>query len=561
MFILLVIGQSCGQFYPYYLAKIYDTAAGKTGSPSYWHDIILFTWIVFALATLRSIFIESTMFIASHFFPQARTLVIRDAFDYVNKHSIAFFNQEMSGNISNKVHQLDGGVNEFFSNIMNSSYSIVFIAINIVILSVINSYFLLTLIIWLLLISWMGVKLGKIRAVLSKETSKRQSIANGMIVDSLANYSEIKSFANFKFERLNLLKYLRILRRAETKEQKIKAWIHMVQNLIMVFSILGFMFVSIWVFKQQLINTTEFIYANTLFAMLSESIFGITWIYNNLSRTYGQLNSALETIAIEPEITDSPSARKLDIKKAAVSFDKVGFSYNGKRRIFNNLNVEIKAGEKVGLVGMSGSGKSTFIKLLARYFDVKSGAVKINGIDIREVTQDSLHKHISTIPQDISLFNRTLFENIKYGRTSATDEEVMYAARQAYADKFIEAFPDGYQTKVGDRGVVLSGGERQRIAIARAILKNAPILIFDEATSALDSDSETHIQKSLNNLMKNKTVIAIAHRLSTLREMDRILVFENGRIIEEGTHLTLLRKKGAYYKLYKMQVDGFMKGQ
>lgn len=226
--------------------------------------------------------------------------------------------------------------------------------------------------------------------------------------------------------------------------------------------------------------------------------------------------------------------------------------------MFDNINVSVRPGEKIGLVGHSGAGKSTFVKLLARYFDISSGAIKINGIDIREITQDSLHRLISTIPQDVCLFNRTLFENIKYGRTNAAEEDVCQAAEKAGADVFIKAFPKAYMTKVGERGVVLSGGERQRIAIARAILKNAPILIFDEATSALDSESEKHIQKSLSALMKDKTVIAVAHRLSTLREMDRILVLDKGKIVEEGTHLGLLRKKGMYYKLYNMQADGFV---
>ena len=186
------------------------------------------------------------------------------------------------------------------------------------------------------------------------------------------------------------------------------------------------------------------------------------------------------------------------------------------------------------------------------------GRITINGFDIRGVTQNSLHKNISVIPQDVCLFNRTLMENIRYGDTDAGEEKVVAAAKKACADNFIRSFPDGYQTKVGDRGVILSGGERQRIAIARAILKNAPILIFDEATSALDSQSERHIQKSLSNLMKGKTVLAIAHRLSTLREMDRILVFDKGRIIESGSHEELLAKKGLYFKLYNMQADGFV---
>lgn len=550
--------QLCGQVYPLYLAKIYTTAAGETGLPGYWDKIIGFTLMAFVLGLGKVLFFDATMFIAARILPQVRTLVIRDSFDYVNRHSIAYFTQEMSGNISNKVTQLNTGVLDGFNEFMMSTAMVMYVLIAIAILSFMNICFFAAMMLWLLLILLVSWKLGQKRSALSQETSRRQSLANGVIVDSLANYSEIKSFANFRFERLNLIKYLRILRQAENLEQKIKAWIHLTQNLFAVMSMLGFMFLSIFVFRRGGIDTTDFIYANSLFAMIAGMVFQLTWVYSNIMRIHGQLKSALNTLAVEPGLKDMPNAVNFRAAKAEIEFAGVSFAYAGREKLFENLSLVIKAGEKVGLVGHSGSGKSTFIKLIARYYDTTAGSIKINNMDIRKIRQDSLHRLISAIPQDVCLFNRSLFDNIRYGRTNATEEEVYLAARQAGADAFIRAFPGGYQTKVGDRGVVLSGGERQRIAIARAILKNAPILIFDEATSALDSQSEKHIQESLTRLMKNKTVIAIAHRLSTLREMDRILVFDKGRIVEQGTHLSLLRKKGLYYKLYNMQADGFL---
>lgn len=558
MFLLLLAGNICGQIYPYFLAKIYDTVAGKVGEPNYWSDIIEYTFIGFFLGFLKVLFVETSMFFNYKCFPPARTMILRDAFDYVNKHSISFFNQEMSGNIANKVNQLDNGVLEVFNSIMNTFYTVMVVIVSSVLLGVISLYYLPIMFLWYAMMLLSGFYLGKLRSQLSKETSKQQSHAHGMIVDSLANYSEIKSFANFKFERFNLLKYLRILRSSETKEQKRKALIHATQNVIMMFSLLFFMLLSIWLFKNNQINTTEFIFVNTIFMTMSNAVFEISWTYNNISRAFGQLGSALDTLSVDPIILDKKGAKSLRATNANITFDNVSFAYDGKNNIFEDLSLNIKAGEKVGLVGTSGAGKSTFVKLIARYFDVNSGAISINNIDVRDVTQDSLRKNIATIPQDVCLFNRTLLENIRYGKTGATDEEVMIAAQKASADDFIKSFPDGYQTKVGDRGVVLSGGERQRIAIARAILKDAPILIFDEATSALDSTSEEHIQQSLSKLMEDKTVIAIAHRLSTLREMDRILVLEDGKIVEEGSHLSLLRKKGVYYNLYNMQANGFV---
>ncbi len=557
-FFSIVAAIVCNRFYPYYLAEIYNLVSSQFNNPEIWTQVFHFAFLALILGMGNVVFNNIPMLLHSVFAPQCNTLVIRDAFDYVNRHSIAYFNDEMSGNIANKVNLLSRGVGDFFFGCFDITHTALRILITIIVLSFVSGWFFVVLSVWLVIIIVLSLYLGKKRAALSKERSRSESQASGMVVDSLANYSEIKSFANFRFERLNLLKYLRILRKAESREARLRVWIHLSLQFISVFSIMMFVFISIFMLKAGEIDTVGFIYANTLFMDIAHTVFATTWQYSNVTRIFGQLDSALSTLSVEPEIVDRPDAGELKAKKVSVSFENVSFSYKDDRKIFNGLNVEIRPGEKVGLVGASGAGKSTFIKLLARYFDVTGGAVKINGIDIRDLKQDSLHKNIATIPQDVCLFNRTLFDNIRYGKTNAGEQEVIAAAKKASADEFIRKFPDGYKTRVGDRGVILSGGERQRIAIARAILKNAPLLIFDEATSALDSESEKHIQKSLSRLMKNKTVIAIAHRLSTLREMDRILVFKNGKIVEEGTHESLLRKKGVYARLYKMQAGGFV---
>ncbi len=559
MLVLLVVGQTCRQFVPYYLAQLYDAVANFSATPQPWQDILLIIFCAFVLQLAGQIIPNIGFIMVSRVAPLLRTVVIRDVFDYVNQHSIAFFTEEMAGNVSNKVQQLQSNTHDLFRHIIDSSWTFFYVIIGLIILSSVSLWLTPVFILWAFLMALLGINLGKKLHTLAKDSGSRQSYANGMIVDSIANYSEIKSFANFHFERLNLLKALRMLRKAETKEQIGQAVVILVQHTAVVFSFLAFLLYTIWLFSKQCLSATDFIFVNTLFMTMSGAVFNITWMYNNLLRVFGRLNAALETLAVTPEIVDAKDAKKLNIKKATISFKNVGFAYKSSRQIFDNLNVEIKAGEKVGLVGASGAGKSTFIKLLSRYFDVTSGEIDINGIDIRKVTQDSLHKHIATIPQDVCLFNRSLFENIRYGKASATREEVIKAAKSASADEFIKQFPAGYDTKVGDRGVILSGGERQRVAIARAVLKNAPILIFDEATSALDSENEKHIQKSLSKLMKGKTVIAVAHRLSTLREMDRILVFDKGKIVEEGSHEELLKKNGKYAKLFKMQSDGFVK--
>lgn len=542
----------------YYIAKLFEHIAADVGQVDYWQIAFVLIGISAFMELLGGAMQLAGQFVSSRLIPHIRSMVIRDVFDYVNKHSISYFVSEMTGNISNKFHQLQNGIVDFFMHSYGSTHDILYTIVTIGILSYINWMLGLGMIFWVALMVAQGFYFGRRRAAFAKQTTAHQSKANAEIVDSIANYAEIKSFANYKFERINLLNILRQWRKAETLEQKNKVKIMAIMEFSAIISIMLFIVINTGLLYWQQISITAYIFALTTFNRLSWTSFSVNWAVNNMSRILGQMNSALETLALDPEIVDSAQAEELKIKKAAIKFNNVAFYYNNNQNILKNFNLEIKAGEKVGIVGSSGAGKSTLIKLISRYFDVKEGFVAINDRDIRDFTQDSLHKNIAVIPQDVCLFNRTIMDNIRYGDTDASDDEVVKAAKAASADKFIEQLPNSYQTRVGDRGVILSGGERQRIAIARAILKNAPILIFDEATSSLDSESEKYIQNSMKTLMKNKTVVAIAHRLSTLREMDRIIVMEKGKIIEEGTHLSLLRKKGRYAKLFKMQSDGYL---
>lgn len=279
---------------------------------------------------------------------------------------------------------------------------------------------------------------------------------------------------------------------------------------------------------------------------------------NQFNQAIGKCKQSLSALLIQPEIMDQSDAPDLHVKEGKITFDKIKFHYKGTEALFQNKSVMIEAGQKVGLVGYSGGGKTTFVSLILRLYDVTGGRILIDAQDIRDVTQESLRASIALIPQDPSLFHRSLMDNIRYGRPDATDEEVIEAAKRAHAHEFISQLPQGYASLVGERGVKLSGGQRQRIAIARAILKNAPILILDEATSQLDSVTESHIQESLWDLMQGKTTIVIAHRLSTLLHMDRILVFDHGKIVEDGPHAELLVKAGLYKTLWDAQVGGFL---
>ena len=281
---------------------------------------------------------------------------------------------------------------------------------------------------------------------------------------------------------------------------------------------------------------------------------------NRFIREYGNIEEGLKEILVDHEIIDIKDAAELQtLNGSSIVWDNVGFNFESNpAAVFSQFNLHIKAGQRVGLVGASGAGKSTFVSLLLRQHEVISGAIMIDGQNIAIVTQDSLRSAIAVVPQEPALFHRTIRENITYGKPDATQEEIVAVAKKAQAHDFIMSLPEGYETLVGERGVKLSGGQKQRVAIARAMLKDAPILILDEATSALDSESEVEIQKALHVLMNGKTVIAVAHRLSTLREMDRIIVLEQGKIIEDGTHETLKDAGGTYAKLWSHQAGGFI---
>jgi ATP-binding cassette subfamily B protein len=394
----------------------------------------------------------------------------------------------------------------------------------------------------------------------SAESAAAQSKQTGVLADALTNVLAIKSFAREHFERKRFAKatdvsYNKLLRVVHASQRQM-SYFGITTGVLQALALV----VAVYAVTGRGSNlATAFLIFNYTTSITSQLFSFANNSLRNYNRSLGDAYAMVETLKIEPEVVDPIEPEPSKLTNGDIRFQDVTFTHNGANdAIFENLNIHIRDGEKIGLVGHSGSGKTTFTRLLLRYSDIDEGTIAIHGQNIAKVTQADLHRAIAYVPQEPLLFHRSIAENISYGKEDASIEEIRYAAKRANAAEFIETLPQGYDTLVGERGVKLSGGQRQRVAIARAMLKNAPILLLDEATSALDSESEGLIQDALWKLMEGRTAIVIAHRLSTIQRMDRILVLDNGVIVEEGTHKELILKNGTYAKLWARQSGGFM---
>lgn len=547
--------------WPYVLKMIIDKITEFSGDRS---EMWTFLATPIILAVILWSFIELCFraggFLSAKLFPQLEADVRMAMFNYVQKHSHSYFSNHFAGSIANKIGDMTQGITQILHQLMFLFFPVLLaVVISTILFATINAWFALILLSWVVIHLTISLLFAGHCAKLSDEHAQARSTLVGKIVDVLTNISNVRLFARNRYESIYLKKFQTIEREKQQRQLIYIEWMKMALGLV---SFLGSFVAINWYmlysWQHHLITTGDvvFIFNSTW------NITMMTWIASievpNLFRDIGVCRQAISIIADPHEITDAPDAKPLKVTQGTIKFDNVSFNYQKGHRIFHDKNLIIHAGEKVGLVGYSGSGKSTFVHLILRYFDVAKGAILIDDQDISKVTQDSLHEQIAFIPQDASLFHRTLMENIRYGRLEALDSDVFAAAGQANCTEFIEKNAEGYQALVGERGVKLSGGQRQRISIARAILKDAPILILDEATSALDSVTERLIQESLQELMKGRTSIVIAHRLSTLSGMDRILVFHEGEIIEEGTHHELLAAQGHYANLWEMQAGGFL---
>jgi ATP-binding cassette subfamily B protein len=474
-------------------------------------------------------------------------------------HSQNFYQNHFSGSIANKINDVTNGIPNILSTLIDQFFSNA-LALSIAIYTVwlVDLKFAIGLTLWITIFLIASIKLSGRAKVLTSEAAEVNSTVIGNIVDILGNIGSVRLFGGKRLET----NYLNEAYQYSVKAEQTRDWFFMKMHTFQESSFIIFQSICFWWLimgiKKQTITPGDFALILILNISIVNCLHNLSRNIREFAESFGKVTQGLHIINSILEIQDKEDAQDIVITKGEIIFEKVQFYYNKSKPIFENKSVKIHSGQKLGLVGYSGSGKSTFVNLILRLFDVTQGQILIDNQDIRDISQESLREAIGIIPQDLSLFNRTLMENIRYGRMHASDSEVIEAAKCAHAHEFILNLAEGYQTLVGERGIKLSGGERQRIAIARAILKNAPILILDEATSQLDSVIEHKIQESLLGLMQEKTTIVIAHRLSTLLHMDRILVFDKGRIVQDGRHADLIIVEGLYKALWNAQISGFL---
>ncbi len=484
------------------------------------------------------------------------------AFTEIQKHSHSFFADRFVGGLTSQIKRY---VDAFISLTESAVY--MYWNNMITILGIIITLFLfswqlgLGFLLNFILLAGIAVPLLRKRMQYDEAGGIVSSKVSGQYSDVLTNIMNVKLFTGFAVEK-ELFKAL-TEEQADIEKKSWGVWMTTItiQNGLMLLSRYGVFVFALYLWSRGEITVGTVV----LVAGYFQALFGILWQFirgtSHLLRDLANAKEMLDQLAVPVTVTDIPGAKALQVQKGEIRFENIHFSYGGGQgeKVFENFSFTIAPGEHVGLVGPSGGGKTTVTKLLLRFMDPVSGRILIDGQDIKEVTQESLHQTIAYVPQDPTLFHRSLFDNIAYGKIGATKEEVIAAAKKAHAHEFIESLEKGYETEVGERGVKLSGGQRQRIAIARAILKNAPILVMDEATSALDTISERAIRDSLDDMMADKTVMIIAHRLSTVEKLDRIIVLDkNGDIQEQGTHQELLANNGLYATLWSHQRGGFL---
>lgn len=547
-------------FVPLYYKQFFDVI-GKSATPIATAPILIHVVvIILALHLINWFFWRLGIFLFSSMETSIIARLKQNSFDYMIKHSYVFFANNFSGSLVQRVNRFSRAFETLADTFAFNVIPLVITVIGSIWVTLLVAPIISTvIIIWVVLITTFSLIFSTWKFKYDTIAAEADSLTTGYLSDSITNNTAISFFTGHRYESEGFKNISNLQAKKTLSAWRLDDFVDAAQSLIVVVVEFFIFYYSIKYWKAGLVTIGTFVLAQTYIVALTQQFWGLKGIIRNIYRSIADSKEMVEILLTDYEIKDIPNAKKIEVSKGEIVFDDVSFSFKDGRRTLTNLNITIKPGEKIAIIGPSGAGKTTFVRLIMRLYDVTKGEIRIDGQNIHDVTQDSLREGISFVPQDPILFHRTLMENIRYGRRDATDEEVRAAARLAHCDEFIDKLALKYETFVGERGIKLSGGERQRIAIARAILKKAPILIFDEATSSLDSYSESLIQDALENLMKSSTTIVIAHRLSTVKQMDRIIAMSGGEIVEEGTHEELSNTEGGLYrKLWDLQVGGFL---
>lgn len=560
IFITAAIFQSFALVSPLYLREFFNLLAKGAGDSAVIAELYRILAIIAVLLVGNWIIARLHFLCITYFDARVLRDLYEQAFEYLMRHSYLFFSNQFAGTLTRRVGRFSKSFETIFDALVMQLFPAAFFIVGAALVlthanALLGSMFLAWIMVFFVVQFFLIRRNNPLRAARAAEDSRM----TGALADTIGNHTTVTVFAGASYEN-------------DRFRSTAKRWYQSVLRIWnadeLTWGILGFMMLGInigmlygafYFWKEGALTLGDFVLIQSYLLTTFERLYAINREIRSFNEAFADAGEMVEILKTEHEIQDVPDAKKLVVTEGQIEFREVDFQFTEDRPVLSSLELSIKGGEKVALVGPSGAGKTTITKLLLRLHDVTGGRILIDGTDIREVTQDSLREAIAFVPQEPVLFHRTLMENIRYGKRDATDEEVKDAAKKAHCMEFIDRTPHGFATFVGERGIKLSGGERQRIAIARAILKDAPILILDEATSSLDSESESYIQEALESLMRGKTVIAIAHRLSTVMKMDRIIVIEQGKVAVTGTHKELVRHEGGLYKkLWEIQAGGFL---
>jgi ATP-binding cassette subfamily B protein len=560
MVLFETVNSTCGILIPYAMARIIRAVTGGHVHGALLSGPLRLPLLLFlGLAVLEVVASRAAGYCQVTVGPRQRHAVTRALYAYLQHHSHRYLHNDFAGALAHKISETSLGVSQTIWAVIFDFWpmAIVFIVATMVLWSAFPGLAVFVGL-WaacFVSLSWFLATRARPFAVTAAAT---RSDTTGKVVDAVTNLTNTRLFARLRFERGYLDRQLShemlAIKRSNHYSEGVR-WFQFTAALILK---IGTLYYALLLWSRGVISVAEFVMAATTALLIINEARNLSRRFLDFFEYLGNVTNGVRTIVRPHEIVDLPGAIPAHITRGAIELQHVKFAYEGGATVFHDLSVRIPAGQRVGLVGYSGSGKSTFVSLILRLYEPQSGRVLIDGTDVRQVTQESLHAHLGLIPQDPSLFHRSLMENIRYGRQGASDQEVIAAARKAHAHEFIQNVPGGYAALVGERGIKLSGGQRQRVAIARVVLKNAPILILDEATSSLDSVTEKAIQETLTELMRDRTVLVVAHRLSTIAHLDRILVFDAGRIVEDGSHAQLLAAGGLYETLWTRQAGGFL---